>query len=448
MAVAGVILLAAAGSRHDTLLRLRAERHMVPESEMADAPPLVSFSMVVLGGFRGILADVLWLRATHLQDEGQYVELVQLSDWITKLEPRSTDIWQYHAWNMAYNVSVMMADPEDRWRWVWNGILLLRDQGLRYNPDDPGIHAHLAWIFHHKIGGNTDDTSPFYRRKWAKLMQPMLIQPADPHQDGDAHSPSRNPQTGRHGASFQLDDENIVRLLKDTFKLMPERIRMVEERYGPLDWRLPETHAIYWAYAGLAAPDINRQRIMCMRIIYQCMATQFFQGTLAYDPLTGRYIRLARLDLLDKVFAAYEDAVREIPDGTGAESLGYFTMDAIRVLAAFGENERAEALYAALKTRHPALAPGARVADMLTAEPRFSTRLANGCEPLALVEGALRQAAAARRIGVTTDEEMHEKQALAIWHLFADPLPDAVRRRMDIPTFEEFRNAVYTAGNQ
>jgi hypothetical protein len=446
MAIAGVLLLAAAGSRHETLLRLRAERHMIPAPEMADAPPLVSFSMVVLGGFRGILADVLWLRVTHLQDEGQYVELVQLSDWITKLEPRSTDIWQYHAWNMAYNVSVMMADPEDRWRWVWNGILLLRDQGLRYNPDDPGIYAHLAWIFHHKIGGNTDDTSPFYRRRWAKLMQPMLIHPTYPHKDGEAQS--RDTQTSRHRASFRLADEDTVRLLKETFKLTPERIRLVEERYGPLDWRLPETHAIYWAYAGLAAPDINRQRIMCLRIIYQCMAAQFFQGALVYDPLTGGYIRLARLDLLDKVFAAYEDAIRDIPDGTGAESLGYFTKDAVRVLTAFGEHEKAEALYATLKTKHPAMASGASVADMLAVEPRFSTRLANGCEPLALVEGALRQAAAARRTGVTTDEEMQEKRALEIWHLFVDPLPAAIHRRMDIPTFEEFRNAVHKTGNQ
>ena len=28
-------------------------------------------------------------------------------------------------------------------------------------------------------------------------------------------------------------------------------MRTVNERYGPLDWRLPEAHAIYWASIGM-----------------------------------------------------------------------------------------------------------------------------------------------------------------------------------------------------
>ena len=73
---------------------------------------------VPIGGFRGILADVLWMRAGTLQDEGRYFELVQLSDWIAKLQPRVPAIWAYHAWNMAYNLSALMPTPAERWRWV------------------------------------------------------------------------------------------------------------------------------------------------------------------------------------------------------------------------------------------------------------------------------------------------------------------------------------------
>ncbi len=49
---------------------------------------------------------MLWMRAIHLQEEARVLELVQLSDWITALEPQFTTVWAFHAWNMAYNVSI------------------------------------------------------------------------------------------------------------------------------------------------------------------------------------------------------------------------------------------------------------------------------------------------------------------------------------------------------
>jgi hypothetical protein len=41
---------------------------------------------------------------------------------------------------MSYNVSVQIPDLPARWPWVRRGIELLRDEGLRYNPHDPGIY--------------------------------------------------------------------------------------------------------------------------------------------------------------------------------------------------------------------------------------------------------------------------------------------------------------------
>ena len=43
---------------------------------------------MALGGFRGLLADILWIRAISLQEQGKYFELVQLADWIQKLQPK------------------------------------------------------------------------------------------------------------------------------------------------------------------------------------------------------------------------------------------------------------------------------------------------------------------------------------------------------------------------
>ena len=81
------------------------------------------------------------MRANDLQHDDKYFEAAQLADWITDLEPHFAQVWDFQAWNMAYNISVKFkenapGDYSDRWRWVDRGIELLRDRGLRYNPDD------------------------------------------------------------------------------------------------------------------------------------------------------------------------------------------------------------------------------------------------------------------------------------------------------------------------
>ena len=71
---------------------------------LENAPPVLAFTTKALGGFRGLIANALWIRATELQENGKYFEMVQLSDWITKLEPNLTTVWVHLAWNMAYNI--------------------------------------------------------------------------------------------------------------------------------------------------------------------------------------------------------------------------------------------------------------------------------------------------------------------------------------------------------
>ncbi|PYM12692.1 MAG: hypothetical protein DME18_10695 [Verrucomicrobia bacterium] len=121
------------------------------------APPVLVFTTVALGGFRGLIANALWLRAAELQEEDKYFEKVQLADWITKLQPHFTTVWIVQAWDMAYNISIKFSDPRDRWQWVQRGIELLRDEALKYNPDEPLIYRELGWTS--KPGG---------RAKWTR----------------------------------------------------------------------------------------------------------------------------------------------------------------------------------------------------------------------------------------------------------------------------------------
>ena len=124
---------------------------------LENAPPVLMFTTVALGGFRGLIANALWIRANDMQESGKYFEMVQLADWITKLQPTIVTVWVHQAWNMAYNITVKFPDHKDRWTWVKRAIELLRDNAIKYNPKEPLLYRELGWIFQHKMGHYMDD---------------------------------------------------------------------------------------------------------------------------------------------------------------------------------------------------------------------------------------------------------------------------------------------------
>ena len=305
----GLLLLLAAGllagvSRVQTVLnRERAELGLTRTEPLENAPPVLAFTTVALGGFRGLIANALWIRATELQDDDKFFEMAQLADWITKLEPHFAQVWAHQAWNLAYNISVRFKDFPDRWRWVERGIQLLRDEGLRYNPNEPLIYRELAWFFQHKLGGYTDDAHLYYKQQWANEMTKVFGQ-SKPNFDELI-----NPQTD--------DAKARVKLLREKYKLDPKFMRQVDERYGPLEWRLPETHAIYWAVLGLekAAQNLSKinpnDLIHLHRVVYQAMQLAFQRGRLLPNPFEKTFEFGPNLDLIPKVNFAYEEAQRE-----------------------------------------------------------------------------------------------------------------------------------------
>ena len=137
---------------------------------LENAPPVLAFTTVALGGFHGLISNMLWIRAGDLQEQDKFFEIAQLADWITKLEPQYVHVWLVQAWNMAYNISVKFTDFGDRWRWVQRGIELLRDQALPANQNAVLIYRELAWFFQHKMGANLDDANMYYKQQWANEM--------------------------------------------------------------------------------------------------------------------------------------------------------------------------------------------------------------------------------------------------------------------------------------
>ena len=119
-------------------------------------------------------------------------------------------------------------------------------------------------------------------------------------------------------ANPQTDDQKArAKLLIEKYKMDPKFMKEVNDKYGPLEWRLPEAHAIYWGAKGLEAASNNPTKvklddmITLRRLIYQSMLVSFQRGQLVDNPYAQAFEFVPNLDIIPKVSFAYEQAAEE-----------------------------------------------------------------------------------------------------------------------------------------
>jgi hypothetical protein len=288
--LAAVLALVVAVALPSRLALWRSALRPPSEPDLSRVPPSVALVTVVLGGFRGLVADLLWFRASSLQEEGRFLEIVPLADWITKLEPTIPEVWAFHAWNMAYNISALFPDPKDRWRWIGNGRRILQEEALRYHPASPRLHAELSWLYYHKIGGYSD---PAADRYLALFFEEIASQLPD-------------------GQMETAPADAVARFI-ERYRLRPETLNTLSAQWGPFDWRLPETHALYWAFEGVrvagAPPDIRADRM-----VYLALIASFLRGRAALARPGAPPIRGLRPELAEAVMDRLSEMARRYPD--------------------------------------------------------------------------------------------------------------------------------------
>ncbi len=301
--------------------RKRLKLVTVTSSESIAKEPRTILLQIAPGGLRAPLLSYLWIRSQELKQDGKLYDAKQLRDLICDLTPHFPGVWAFHAWDMAWNISAATHTPEERWMWVTNGIRLLRDRGLYYNPDDLGLHRELGWIYFSKMGQYTDEMHMVYKRRWAGLIHNVLGAPpfsdtagaavksfsliAEAPRDLDSLVADKStadfverlnrlgidPDSGflEYYNRFSEDlsvsppgwiaqkpagkrEEQIADLMRsdefaaaraavlafarrktlvEKFRLDPDWMLEVMKRYGPMDWRNVNSHAIYWSTRGL-----------------------------------------------------------------------------------------------------------------------------------------------------------------------------------------------------
>ena len=292
-----ISMLIIGGSQLDYINSQRQKMGLISNEPLENAPPSLAFATVAMGAFRGLVVDILWMRAEKLKDEGQFFDAKQLADWITKLQPRFASVWDFHSWNMAYNISVAIpaTQPDERWRWVKNGYELLRDKGIEINPKSILLYRQLAFIFQHKIGAVSDDAHKYYKLQLAEMMEPLLGPADNAYFEALANAPTswqqiisdpniaelvdRLASSDRSFADADPDEfvnrylslrQNPGRFenaafevinglrgsaalakfdvfakadyLRRVWKLDPVLMQELNKKYGPVDWNDPNTH--------------------------------------------------------------------------------------------------------------------------------------------------------------------------------------------------------------
>ncbi|MBQ72485.1 MAG: hypothetical protein CMJ67_06220 [Planctomycetaceae bacterium] len=412
------------------------------DSSVEGAPPIVALGTAI-GALRGVIVDYLWLKVNMMKEDGEFYEVMSDAELITKLQPRFAQVWGFHGHNMAYNISVMTNTPEERWDWVTAGIDLVRNQGLRYNPNDVVLHKDLAFWFAHKIDGVSDDAHFHYKKQFAEEWHYLLGPAPFDHEKriawikavADApesleEAEARVPGTQEvvdelsealdaQGPQFRmnLDGEFLINLgrwlavknspyarilgLDSAFKandpvyaafdrvlsdpkkqaavlnfLAFLRAKVLREEYnmnpnvmyeftrdiGPLDWRHPQAHALYWARLGTergskryeGVEDVHKV-INNDRIWLQAMQALARSGLLSVDPMSqenpGRLSDPRWIRAIDRYFREVYDKHYDSRGGGGDSFSNFhenFMKQAVRELWRAGEYKDAEEMYAYL----------------------------------------------------------------------------------------------------
>lgn len=433
--------LAASAGRNQLTYTDRIENSMTREEALG----------VAAGAFRGLFVNWLWIRANNLKQDGKYYEAVDLSRTITRLQPRFPRVWVFHAWNLAYNISVAAQTREERWQWVDSGVRLLREQAIPANPNDLLLHRELGWIFLHKIQGTTDDANIYYKQalavEWSVILGPPPTRNAQTRsreayvaalvdwleavrsapstlQEVYAAQPAARELVERLGslgidittrdgrrrllasveqframtrmaemagvsatlgepAAKQLLDllneptliearRLLVRhlrkhLLERDYRYDTDRMVRYTQKFGPLDWRHPASHALYWAARGVEQAQERTNEfnvrdqdfINTDRIVIQALQELYRSGTVLFDISSPtRYIAMVNGDFIPSYGERLEEAanreVQQFLAQHGADiterpyrfySAGYenFLSDAISYLYRAGDVEGAQA---------------------------------------------------------------------------------------------------------
>lgn len=381
--------LLSAGALSVPINQDRRDSNLMMSDDLSSQREDTQVLQAATGIFRGVALNYMWQRAEGLKEEGKYHEAVQLGEYITRLQPKFSQVWEFVSWNQAYNISVGTHTPEERWFWVKSGVDLLQNQkgGIDSNPNAMRLYWQLGYIYLHKIGFFQDTYNWYYKQQIASKWHNILGETPGAYEEFDAwlmpiveapdtveglSEDARKLAQWVQGEGIELDDKMLYQftarvggevedensnavedMLQDNddgeyddtvfgatlksfpdwasedaknellafvrrriirgpeLNMEPDRMLADTRAIGPLDWRHPLTHSIYWARRGLEraeTDDRDEEGIANVRrMVIGGLEAQAMQGKVVYDPVTGNVNYLPAFRFWSKLFEYYQN---------------------------------------------------------------------------------------------------------------------------------------------
>lgn len=119
-------------------------------------------SGAILGGFRGIAADLLWMQGEEYWHTGRWWDMLPLMKAVTMLDPHFVEVWRSAAWHIAYNLGAEVNSPLEKRKFIKAGLDLL-EQGIRKNMDTWELYFEAGWINVDK-GANPQAAAEYFEK--------------------------------------------------------------------------------------------------------------------------------------------------------------------------------------------------------------------------------------------------------------------------------------------
>ncbi|OUU26009.1 MAG: hypothetical protein CBC13_00980 [Planctomycetia bacterium TMED53] len=316
------------------------DRLALPVTVSSGVPADVLLLQQSLGAFRGWAINALWLKALERRDQGQLHESMELARWILKLQPYFPRVWNFQSWLLAFELAFDTRNPQERWDWVREAIDLLRGPGLRANPLSREIHGQLAYLFWFKLGENRDSAAPYFRRQLFERWQSLLgSSKADPRSSTEILNElsqlsqqdeeiSDLPSLAEMGLEERLNlllsaevtpevnsrDLDLLRymILVEELNMDPRLMVDLMRKLPGLDWRVPGSHAIYWAVQSVLREETGEIFPVLTDLLFAealisshvriGLQQLIVRGRPVIDPLTGELLTAGPVPELLPVF--------------------------------------------------------------------------------------------------------------------------------------------------
>jgi hypothetical protein len=256
----------------------------------------------------------------------------------------------------------------------------------------------------------------------------------------------------------------------------PEKMKAVDDLWGPLEWRLPDAHAIYWAQQGIedvterfdvtgpeGVPDgvLNIEEeeaaggdfLKLRRIIYQALQQACMQGRLISQPPNFNYGW--NVDLIGKANDSYkeqmeakrkEDAASNTDTGLAEHmSTGHknFLRSAVYFLYVYNRKDDAAKWYKYMVDLYPQSipVPGLSLDEYCVSRVQEDAGETDHNQTKAVVGGLLLQAFQYAAIGEDDQFVGHKSLATQLFNRFQKKIGISTER-VGLPPFKELERQV------